>query len=144
MNDYMRSPTDAILRIIRRALFLCAFGVAVGSLPQTSLAENDAIPKRGGTLRLALPTDVTSLDPALAFDTISAPFIMLLYQGLVEYDDGLKLLTGLAKDWTISADQRTYTFHLRPGIQFSNGREVVADDFVFTLERNLDPKMAGL
>ena len=69
---------------------------------------------------------------------------MLLYQGLVEYGDGVNLVPCLAKDWTLSADQRTYTFHLRPGVRFSNGREVVASDFVFTLERNLDPKTAAL
>jgi len=62
----------------------------------------------------------------------------------VEYDDGVKLLPGLAKDWTISPDQRTYTFHLRPGIKFSNGREVIASDFVYTLERTLNPKLAAL
>lgn len=101
-------------------------------------------PKRGGTLRLALPSDVTSLDAALAFDSISEPFLMLLYQGLVEYGEGVNLLPGLARDWTISADRRTYRFRLRPGARFSNGREVVASDFVFSMERNLDPKLAGL
>jgi len=101
-------------------------------------------PKRGGTLRLALPSDLSSLDPNFAFDTISEPFLMLLYEGLVEYDDGLKLLPCIAQHWELSADQRTYTFHLRPGVRFSNGREVVAADFVFTLERTLDPKLAAL
>ena len=101
-------------------------------------------PKRGGTLRLALPTDISSLDPALAFDTISLPFLMMLYQGLVEYDDGVKLLPCLAADWNVSGDLRIYTFHLRPGVRFSNGREVAASDFLFTLQRTLDPKTAAL
>jgi peptide/nickel transport system substrate-binding protein len=105
---------------------------------------NAPVPKRGGTLRLALPTDISSLDPALAFDTISLPFLMMLYQGLVEYDDGVKLVPSLATDWTVSEDQRTYTFHLRPGVRFSNGREVVSADFVYTLERVLNPKTDAL
>jgi len=106
-------------------------------------AAADSTPKRGGTLRLALPTDVTSLDPALAFDTISQPFLLLMFQGLVEYDDGTKLVPCLAQDWTVSADQRSYTFHLRTGARFSNGREVVAADFVYTLEHVLDLKTAA-
>jgi ABC-type transport system substrate-binding protein len=143
MNDSMRSPFQAILGILLSFLLLVA-SAAAADYSSTPSPTNAPIPKRGGTLRLALPTDVSSLDPALAFDTISEPFIMLLYQGLVEYDDGLKLLPGLATDWNLSTDRRTYTFHLRPGVRFSNGREVVASDFVFTLERNLDPKTAGL
>jgi ABC-type transport system substrate-binding protein len=143
MNDYMRLPARAIFGIILGGVLLGACDGAA-DLPRNPSVTSALIPKRGGTLRLALPTDVSSLDPALAFDSISEPFIMLLYQGLVEYDDGLKLIPCLAKDWELSADQRTYTFHLRPGMRFSNGREVAAADFVFTLERNLDPKTAAL
>jgi ABC-type transport system substrate-binding protein len=124
--------------------FVSTLTGSAAELTQTSSQTNLAIPKRGGTLRIALPSDISSFDPALAFDTISMPFLMLVYQGLVEYDDGVKLLPGLAKDWTISPDQRTYTFHLRPGIKFSNGREVIASDFVYTLERTLNPKLAAL
>ena len=132
-----------VIAVLLSCVPLGTSGEAAADLSNSS-GTNASIPKRGGTLRLALPSDVSSLDPDFAFDTISAPFLMLLYQGLVEYDDGLKLLPGLAKDWSVSADQLTYTFHLRPGIRFSNGREMVAADFVFTLERNLDPKLAAL
>ena len=110
----------------------------------TAAAPAEPVPQRGGTLRLALPTDISSLDPTLAFDTISAPFLMLVYQGLVEYDDGVKLRPALATGWHLSADRKTYTFHLRSGTRFSSGRELVAGDFVYSLERNLDPKTDGL
>ncbi len=106
-------------------------------------ASSTAQPKRGGTLRLALPADVSSLDPARGFDTISFQFLLLLYQGLVEYGDGTELVPALATDWHLSPDRRTYTFHLRPGARFSNGRAVVAADFVYSLERTLDPKIAA-
>jgi ABC-type transport system substrate-binding protein len=96
--------------------------------------------KRGGTLRLATPTDIQSLDPAIAYDTISWPLVRLLFHGLLDYDDGLNLIPWQARDWSVSADKRVYTFHLRPGVKFSNGREVVAEDYVYTLERVLNPK----
>ena len=129
--------------IILLSILTGANGVAAADLPQSPFITNAPIPKRGGTLRLALPTDVTSLDPALAWDARSEPFVMLLYQGLLEYDDGLNLLPCLATNWDISEDKRIYTFHLRPGVRFSNGRELVASDFVFSLERNLVPSMAA-
>ncbi|MGO8698729.1 MAG: ABC transporter substrate-binding protein [Limisphaerales bacterium] len=135
---------NGLLQIVRVVLGVLA-AVILGSsrlLASDSAADNST-PKRGGTLRIALPTDVTSLDPALAFDTISEPFPLLMFQGLVEYDDGTKVVPCLAKDWTISEGQRVYTFHLRPGVRFSNGREVAASDFVFTLEHLLDPKTAA-
>ena len=134
--------TIAILGIILAVFFPSAMGATAES-PANSFTTNSPLPKRGGTLRLALPTDVSSLDPARAFDTVSMPFLMLLYQGLVEYDDGVNLRPSLASDWSLSADRRTYTFHLVPGIRFSNGREVEAADFVFTLERTLNPKTAA-
>ena len=131
------------LTIFQVGLIFLLFNAVAGSTAELS-QTNSVVPKRGGTLRLALPSDISSFDPALAFDTISMPFLTLVYQGLVEYDDGVKLLPALAKDWSISADQRTYTFHLRPGVKFSNGREVVAADFVYTLERTLNPQLAAL
>jgi ABC-type transport system substrate-binding protein len=125
-------------------ILLTALGGAAADLPRNPSATGAPIPRRGGTLRLALVSDVASLDAALAFDTISEPFLFLLYQGLVEYDEGLKILPCLARDWNVSEDQRIYTFHLRSGARFSNGREVAASDFVYSLERNLDTKTAGL
>ena len=97
-------------------------------------------PTLGGTLRLALPTDVRSLDPAIAYEPESWPFLRLLYHGLLDYDEDLNLVPWQARDWNISPDGRTYTFHLLPGVRFSNGREVRAQDYCFTLERILNPK----
>ena len=96
-------------------------------------------PKCGGTLHLWEPTDLRTLDPAIAYDTASEPVVRLLFRGLLEYDDGVNLVLGQAQDWNISPDGKTYTFHLRPGIKFSNGREVEAEDYVYTLQRILDP-----
>jgi ABC-type transport system substrate-binding protein len=141
----MKTSMRSIFRESRAlVIFLGAFCMLLSDLPGGFAAATGSIPKRGGTLRLALPTDLSSLDPALAFDTVSEPFLMLVYQGLVQYGDGTDVLPNLAKDWKISADRRTYTFHLRPGVRFSNGRELVAADFVFSLERNLDPETASL
>ena len=144
MSALVKFTAATILRILVGGILLVTLSDTRAGVPPSVSATNAPIPKRGGTLRLAMPNDISSFDPALAFDTISEPFLMLVYQGLVEYDDGVKLLPCLAKNWTISADQRIYSFHIRPGVRFSNGRVVVASDFVYTLERTLDPKLAAL
>lgn len=94
----------------------------------------------GGRLRLAVETNIHSLDPAIAYDTVSWPLVRLLYEGLLDYGKGTDLVPCLAEKLPeVSEDGRTYSFRLRPGVRFSNGREMVAEDFVYSLERILDP-----
>ena len=100
-------------------------------------------PRRGGTLQLGVPVDWRSLDPAVAFDAESAPLQKLLFRGLIDFDDGIGLVPDQASDWNISPDGKIYTFHLRPGVRFANGREVEAEDYVFSFERILDPKISS-
>lgn len=97
-------------------------------------------PRRGGTLRVWNTQDWRSLDPAVAFDNESMPHQRLLFRGLVAYDSGTRLVPDQASDWSLSEDLRTYTFHLKPGVRFAHGREVEAEDYVFSLERILDPR----
>ncbi|MBM3263244.1 MAG: ABC transporter substrate-binding protein [candidate division Zixibacteria bacterium] len=91
------------------------------------------------TLRLAIPSDINSLDPAEAYDVVSWPLVRTMFHGLVDYDDHLDLIPWQSESWSISEDGRVLTFTLRPGIRFSNGRFVTAEDYVYTLTRILDP-----
>jgi len=93
------------------------------------------------TLQLGFRDNVRSLDPAIGYDTYSSAFIHALFGGLVDYDyeEGTKIVPALAERWEQSADQKTYTFHLRPGLKFSNGRALTAADCKYALERVLRP-----
>jgi oligopeptide transport system substrate-binding protein len=123
----------------RFTLFLGLVALAVKAFAASEpLAEER--PQRGGTLRLGFPVDWRTLDPAIAFDADAAPLDKLLFRGLIDFDDGIGLVPDQASDWNISPDGKTYTFHLKPGMRFSNGREVEAEDYVFSFERILNPK----
>jgi len=87
-----------------------------------------------------LSADPTTLDPALSNDAGSGELCALLYDGLVRFGAGTEILPDIAESWDISADSKTYTFHLRPGVRFTNGREVTAWDFKYSFERVLNPK----
>ncbi len=65
---------------------------------------------------------------------------MQLFDGLLRFNNNLDITPALAHDWKVSADGRTYTFNLRTGVRFHNGREITADDFVYSLTRLLDPR----
>ncbi|MDP7236848.1 MAG: ABC transporter substrate-binding protein, partial [Candidatus Latescibacteria bacterium] len=90
-------------------------------------------------LRIAVPSDPRSLDPAIAYDVVTWPLVRTIFHGLIDYDDDLNLFPWQAESWTISDDGRTLIFKLRPDVRFSNGRKVIAPDYVYTLERILDP-----
>lgn len=93
----------------------------------------------GGALVLALDRDPGSLDPARAVDAASAQVLALIHEGLVRALPDGRVVPGLAERWSVSADGRTYRFHLRRGARFHSGRAVTAADVVFSFRRLLDP-----
>jgi peptide/nickel transport system substrate-binding protein/oligopeptide transport system substrate-binding protein len=88
--------------------------------------------------RFRLHEDPPTLDPALANDQFSEAIVLNVHRGLVELDPGtLEVRPAVAESWTISPDGRTYTFRLREGAVFHNGRTVTAADVVYSFERIL-------
>jgi peptide/nickel transport system substrate-binding protein len=67
----------------------------------------------------------------------------LIFNGLVRTDPkgSTKIEGAVANKWEVSDDGKSYTFHIRPGIKFSNGQPVTADDVKFSLDRFGDPKI---
>ena len=84
--------------------------------------------------------DPPTLDPALTGDTASSQYVMEIYSGLVTLNQKLQIVPDIAESWEISGDGKTYTFKLRRGAKFHNGREVKAQDFQYSIERAADPK----
>jgi len=66
-----------------------------------------------------------------------------VFNGLVQFDANLNVVPCTAKSWGASRDGLVWTFHLRQGVKFHHGREVNADDFVYTFTRLLDPRTAS-
>lgn len=63
-----------------------------------------------------------------------------VFEGLVAWDAANRLAPALAEKWDVSPDGKVYTFHLRKGVKFHNGRLLTADDVQFSLERACDPQ----
>ncbi|MCW8129083.1 MAG: ABC transporter substrate-binding protein [Planctomycetota bacterium] len=96
----------------------------------------------GKFLRLAIDTDPKTLDPISITDTISDGLARKVFNGLVKLkkDGDAYVPTGdLAEKFEISPDGTRYTFWLRKGVKFHNGREVKASDFVYSIGRLLGP-----
>ena len=97
-------------------------------------------PVWGGTYRRPLEFMPKTLDPAFSTDIYAVTVIQQLFDGLVQFDKDLNLIPAIAKSWRISHDGLTYTFYLREGVKFHNGREVTSSDFVYSFTRIIDPK----
>jgi len=98
-----------------------------------------AVPKPGGTLRVAIHRDIAGLEPQITFGAGSYIVQQNVYENLLCYapPDG-HIEPQLALSWEI-VDPTTYVFHLRQGVVFHNGSPFDANDVKFSLERILDP-----
>ncbi len=103
-----------------------------------------AAPSQTGekVLTIGVDQEVVGLDPHIVTAFSSHRRIDLLYNRLVRLDDNLAIVPDLAASWDIP-NNLTYIFHLRHGVKFHNGREMVAADVKYSLERVLDPKTAS-
>lgn len=84
-------------------------------------------------------SDFDTLDPALAHDSASISAIQMVFTGLVQVDDKLQLHPQLAQRWELGADGVTWTFHLKPGLKFSDGTSLKAADVAYSIDRALQP-----
>lgn len=115
-------------------LFLAFFLFAISALGGCS-----SINREDGYVYFRLNSNPTTLDPALIVDVSGATIAAKLFNGLVKLNSNLQIVPDIAERWTISSDGRTYTFYLKKGVRFLNGREVTAEDFKFSFERVLSP-----
>ncbi|MCM2323090.1 MAG: peptide ABC transporter substrate-binding protein, partial [Oligoflexia bacterium] len=126
-----------------RALRLFALLAVVLAAPVSEVAAAPAAPDAATTFFLRLPADPETLDWNRAHTTIETYLLMNLMEGLVAFDSNLKVTPSLAESWTISEDQRTYTFKIRKGVKWSDGVPLRAQDFVYGWKRLLSPVTAA-
>lgn len=97
-------------------------------------------PRRGGEIRVAINSDILSLNPGVRRDGNTDTVLYHVGEALVAYRDDMTVAPMLAASFDISQDRRIYTFHLREGVKFHNGETMTANDVVWSWRRLLDPK----
>ena len=117
---------------------LLATAIASLLIPVNALAAD---PKPGGDIIITYQNDVATLDPAIGYDWQNWSMIKSLFDGLMDYKPGTtELALDLAESYELSDDGKTYTFKLRKGVEFHNGREMKASDVKYSLERTANPE----
>lgn len=152
LHDDRPSDTELGLgtRALTRRTLLRHAGVAGGATvlaaaPASALFKREAAArpaaqaavKRGGTLTWAYSQIPLKLDPVWTQARTDATVLTNVVECLVRAnDDASAVEAAVAETWDVSEDGLTYTFHLRPGLQFHNGKAVTADDVVASLGRS--------
>lgn len=101
-------------------------------------------PPPANVVRYISGPEPESLDPQIGSTQVEQRIYLALYEGLVEYDpETLEPVPAIAENWETNADSTVFTFHLRKNARWSNGDPVSAKDFVYSIRRGLDPKLAS-
>lgn len=128
-------------RMSRRAFFGRAAALGISAAAANFALSSAAIaagPQKGGTIRMGIQGGSTSdsLDPALATNSVALGLVRLWGEPLLELAPFGGLEPKLATSYEASADAKTWTFKIRTDAQFSNGKNVTAEDVLATMERH--------
>lgn len=118
-----------------------------GEEKQEATATTEEPGREDGVLDVCIASEPNSIDPALNSAVDGAIMTHHAFEGLLKWvDDGegnAKLAPGQAESWDVSEDGLKWTFHLRDGITWNDGKPVTAQDFVFAWNRLVDPATAA-
>ncbi|MCC7117507.1 MAG: peptide ABC transporter substrate-binding protein [Anaerolineales bacterium] len=127
----------------KRFFFKSGLLLLLGSLLLTASAQTALAFQVGIPLDRALvysgseSSNPRDYDPATTYSSGDK----LVFSGLVSLDPHLNLTPDIAETWEVNSDRTVYTFHIRQNAKFHDGRDVTAQDFIFSWERALSPAL---
>nr|WP_281491823.1 ABC transporter substrate-binding protein [Thioclava sp. L04-15] len=130
------------MSLMKNILATSALSLSLGlaSLASAQDYQPDPNAKSGGNIIVTYKDDVATLDPAIGYDWQNWSMIKSVFDGLMDYVPGTtELRPGLAESYEISEDGTTFTFKLREGVKFHNGRAMTAEDVKYSLDRVTTP-----
>ena len=140
----MRPSKKLITRLLPSCLALLAMLLAAcgGTSTTTTTTTPSKAPASQQVLNMpfeAAISDLKTMDPALSTDAASIAGEDLVFTGLVQFDDNLKVQPQLAASYQLGSDGLTWTFHLKPNLKFSDGTPLTSADVVYSINRALLP-----
>jgi peptide/nickel transport system substrate-binding protein len=134
----MLNPLD--FRTSRRSVLAGATAAAVLPLLGKA-AKADDTPKKGGRFRMALAGSSTTdtFEPGSIWDTGIQNISAQVRDLMTEVSPDGQLVPALAESWEPSKDATTWSFKLRKGVEFHNGKSFTSQDVLFTMNHHLKP-----
>lgn len=109
------------------------------SSANASSASTSSVAQGPAMVKIALGSEPDNLDPMLSAATDTSAVMMNVYEGLLGFNQKGEFIPAIAESYNISSDELIYTFKIKKGIQFHNGKDCTAQDVKYTYE-----KLAGL
>jgi peptide/nickel transport system substrate-binding protein len=109
----------------------------------TAAAAEEGKPRHGGTLVFGLEKDVSTLNPFVRMQSTDMDVRTHVYEALLDSDINGNIISALAESWEISKDGVEYTFKLRRGVKFHNGRDMTAEDVLWSANYAMNPKVGA-
>ncbi|MFD2616398.1 ABC transporter substrate-binding protein [Terrilactibacillus laevilacticus] len=126
------------LTLIISIIMLFSITTACAKNSNAPSSKKDSKYKVNSSLTVAISADQGTLDPAVTMDNSAWKITYPAYERLVDFDgESTNVKAGLAKDWSVSKDGKTWTFHLNSGHKFSDDTPVDAKAVKFSFERLL-------
>ncbi len=141
-----RLPWGAAVAAVLGALFVGYAATHFPKEPQGPRYRGDGnpTPRSGGTFVFSASSNVRTLDPHIAYDELSYTAIRLLFDGLLDYDREGNFIPSLAAELPeVSPDGKVFTFRLREGVRFHNGRELTAEDVSWSLHEMMSEETSS-
>lgn len=138
------APTAAAKPAPTTAPTLAAAAAATSAPTAAPTSAPTAAAGAGGEIVIGKDQEAPGLDPAKNPAQAAIRVFDLMYSRLTRLDAQMRPQPDLAEKWDISPDGKTYTFHLRQGVRFHNGRELTSADVKYTYERIINPDTASI
>lgn len=124
---------------------VCATVAMIASLAACGggSSSSSGTPVDGGTIKIALNANVSSLDPLMTGAYVARDTMRNIYETLVTLDANGNVVDLLAQSHQVSADNTTFTFTIRQGVKFHNGETMTANDVVASMQRWIKLSQAG-
>jgi ABC-type transport system substrate-binding protein len=136
--------TLSLVMLAAGAAMLATSGIASTGSAKKQSAPQGSVAKKGGILKVNLFAGIENIDPQRTYYVPESQYEWLTQRPLLNFAHaegarGYRLLNEGARNYTVSRDGRTYTFHLRKGMRFSDGSAVTAANYMHTFLRILNP-----
>ena len=133
----MMKKQEPIIKIVMIALaaLLLLMPFAGCAAEEEVVVPAEGEPQYGGTLRVAYTPDLFSFDPPMLTGAADIIVVHQAYECLVERNPDWTLRPLLAKSWEANDDLTEWTFDLERGVNFSHGKEMTAEDVVYSFDR---------
>lgn len=129
-------PTEKLILSIALVLFI---GSTISLISKVNNLYSTELPAIGGTYNEGLVGYARFINPLLGYTDADKDMISLIYSGLLKPTPEGKLIGDLAESWSVSDDGLTYTFKLKSGLTFHDGKPLTTDDVEFTIAKAQDP-----